>query len=443
MGRQWDATRSLPEAVSTSRVRMPGGIVPGAHRQRFADAFISRAAERHAGNLDFSLVEYVNTNTHVKVRCILHGVTFSMTPNCLIMGGTKCGQCKKAGKGSRRKWIKTVDHLVEEARRIHGERYSYAEVCMWSNMNKDRITIICPIHGPFLQRVVQHLNGRGCKHCTLSAGTMRYTTETWVVAATAVHGDRFDYSKVQYVGGHSPVTITCLKHGVEFQQEAAGHLSGAVGCQSCATLSLSSTTAVFVQRATEKHEGKYTYEKVVYVRCTSPVLITCPRHGDFWQAPANHLAGSGCPNCFKRISQKSLLWLAFMSVAFDSPIRHGDNEGEFVFPEKMRWKCDGYIEATRTVFEFHGSYWHGDPSMYPQDQVHPQGKNGRTYGDFFQATKAREAQIRAWGYTLLTVWESDWDRAVRAVVAVQKTWRARQQSAREVSYRLSDVWARV
>ena len=56
-------------------------------------------------------------------------------------------------------------------------------------------------------------------------------------------------------------------------------------------------TEEFVKKATEKHSGKYTYEKSVYTGAENKVIITCKKHGDFEQTPFAHLAGQGCPKC--------------------------------------------------------------------------------------------------------------------------------------------------
>lgn len=53
----------------------------------------------------------------------------------------------------------------------------------------------------------------------------------------------------------------------------------------------------FIKKAIEKHGNKYTYAKVNYVNSNTPVIITCPKHGDFQQTPNNHLSGRGCPKC--------------------------------------------------------------------------------------------------------------------------------------------------
>ena len=59
----------------------------------------------------------------------------------------------------------------------------------------------------------------------------RKTTEQFVVEAKQKHGDKYDYSKVDYNNTHENVVIVCNSHG-EFQQTPNSHLRGA-GCPMC------------------------------------------------------------------------------------------------------------------------------------------------------------------------------------------------------------------
>jgi hypothetical protein len=56
-------------------------------------------------------------------------------------------------------------------------------------------------------------------------------------------------------------------------------------------------TQRFIEKARAIHGDKYDYSKTMYVNSTTPVLITCPKHGDFYQMPGEHLKGSGCKQC--------------------------------------------------------------------------------------------------------------------------------------------------
>ena len=57
------------------------------------------------------------------------------------------------------------------------------------------------------------------------------------------------------------------------------------------------TTEQFIFEANKKHSNFYNYSKTNYINNKTKVIITCPIHGDFEQAPANHLGGQGCRKC--------------------------------------------------------------------------------------------------------------------------------------------------
>lgn len=122
----------------------------------------------------------------------------------------------------------------------------------------------------------------------------RKTFEEFVYDARLVHGDRYDYSKVEYVNNLIKVCIICSEHG-EFWQNPHNHLIGQ-GCPSCGG-KLVSDNKTFILYSNKIHNRKYDYSKVVYKSSRENVIITCPIHGDFFQRPNNHLMGQGCPKC--------------------------------------------------------------------------------------------------------------------------------------------------
>ncbi len=229
---------------------------------------------------------------------------------------------------------------------------------------------------------------------------------------------------VEYLSGHEKVTIVCPKHGL-FEQEASGHLSGA-GCSLCADDGNRKTAQAFIENAQSVHGSRYSYAKVVYVRASDPVTITCGIHGDFQQRPNTHLAGSGCQRCFKGpASKKCAQWLAFVALQTGHHIQHAENGGEYRFPEMHKRKADGFDEVTNTVLEFNGSLWHAEPRRYPADQPHPLIA-GKTCGEVYRKTLDRDEWIRDQGYTLVTMWEMDWDAGIKAVIRLQRLWRQRK-----------------
>lgn len=122
----------------------------------------------------------------------------------------------------------------------------------------------------------------------------KLTTEEFVKRARVVHGDKYDYSKTNYMGALKNVCIICPEHG-EFWQTPSNHLRGN-GCPKCgiesARKSKTSTIEDFVNKAREVHGDKYDYSKVEYADAHKNVCIICPKHGEFLQTPANHLSGN-------------------------------------------------------------------------------------------------------------------------------------------------------
>lgn len=133
----------------------------------------------------------------------------------------------------------------------------------------------------------------------------KLTTEEFVQKSREVHGDKYDYSKVDYKSGKDKVCIICPTHG-EFYQAPSNHLRGQ-GCFGCSNSV--PTTKEFIKRAKEIHGSRYDYSKVDYKGNKTKITITCPVHGNFEQQPANHLHGQGCPTCNVGFSSDSKLSL--------------------------------------------------------------------------------------------------------------------------------------
>jgi|TARA_R110000823_G_C15573233_1_gene462053 hypothetical protein len=114
--------------------------------------------------------------------------------------------------------------------------------------------------------------------------------------AKDVHGDKYDYSKFQYVSVHKKVIIKCKIHG-KFKQKLSSHYNGQ-GCPDCShTKKL--TNKEFITRAKEKHDDQYDYSNTNYINAHTKVKIRCKTHDlEFNQLARNHLKGqTGCKIC--------------------------------------------------------------------------------------------------------------------------------------------------
>lgn len=128
-------------------------------------------------------------------------------------------------------------------------------------------------------------------------------TQNFIQRAISIHGNKYDYSNVNYVNTHTKVDISCPKHGT-FSQRPNDHLTKRAGCPPCSGKSYM-TLPIFIARAKEIHGDKYDYSKTTYDGYEIPTTIICPKHGEFQQKPKAHvLQKHGCPQCGVEVAIK-------------------------------------------------------------------------------------------------------------------------------------------
>lgn len=250
------------------------------------DEFIKKARKTHGEKYNYSSIEYKNNNTSIKINCPTHG-DFYQTPGNHTHK-TKPQGCPECS--GRTNW--TQEKFINKAKEIHKEIYNYDKVIFIDTTCK--VIIICPEHGSFQQTPSKHLSGQKCPKC---ASNFKSSTESFIEKAINIHGNKFTYNKVRYVGNHKKVLITCPTHG-DFLQTPANHThkTKPQGCPKCSGRFPIDTTD-FISRANERHNFLYDYSKTNYIGMTSPVIILCPYHGQFEQQASVHLNGSGCQKC--------------------------------------------------------------------------------------------------------------------------------------------------
>lgn len=188
-----------------------------------------------------------------------------------------------------KKAVKRFQTLEAEFNNTHNFRYDYRE-SIYINM-VTKIKIVCPDHGIFWVEPFVHAQGTVCKLCNLNNRT--YSTNKFIQKAVNKYGDKFDYSKVQYIASNKAVDIICKEHGM-FSIQPAAHLYGKGGCKICISL----TTDEFIQKAFGKHGDKFDYSLVNYTNTKTKIDIICKEHGVFSQTPNVHLKSKyGCPKC--------------------------------------------------------------------------------------------------------------------------------------------------
>jgi hypothetical protein len=259
------------------------------------DVFIENARLKHGDTYDYSKVKYVLSNKHIIIICKIHG-EFLQTPNAHLCG-YGCKQCGIKRSADSKKC--NQNEFIQNAIKQHGELYDYSKSIYVKRHSN--VIIICKIHGEFLQMPHNHLSGTGCRKCgniKISEG-LRSSTSEFIHASRIKHGDVYDYTNVLYINNVTKVIIACKIHG-DFKQSPCDHIMGS-GCQKCSILTCAngrkSNTTDFIDKTKKIHGDLYDYSKSEYVSSYKKLIIICKIHGEFYQAPTNHLSGKGCDVC--------------------------------------------------------------------------------------------------------------------------------------------------
>lgn len=287
----------------------------------------------------------------------------------------------------------TQNEIIKRFVKIHNNIYDYSLVNFKSTHKS--IDIICKKHGIFNQLVKNHLKGTICPKC--NSENRRLKTEDFISKSVLVHDNTYDYSKTDCIKSNIKVEIICKKHG-SFWQTPNGHLSGN-GCFFCQGEKTANRCRLgkeeFVKRSKIIHNNYYNYNLVEYKNNSEEVKIICPIHGIFYQIPSVHLIGSGCSKCVSHISKPEADFLKYLNITCIQ---------KYIKP----YKVDGYDLETKTVYEFLGDYWHGNPKRFKKNDLNK--LNGKTFGVLYEETKRKFDHIKKMGYNIMFIWEQDWNK---------------------------------
>ncbi len=189
--------------------------------------------------------------------------------------------------------------FVQKIEKKFPNRFTFEKTIYTGQRNK--VTLTCKEHGDFTRsaQLLFRKGTQGCPECKKIYGfkSMRSPITKVLAQFKTAHGDKYDYSKVNYHSTKTKVEIICKKHG-SFWQTPYSHSKG-FGCDACGgTAKL--TNDEFIQRANNKHNNKYVYLSP-YVSYEKKITILCPTHGIFKQTPHGHLSGQGCFECGKKL----------------------------------------------------------------------------------------------------------------------------------------------
>ena len=364
------------------------------------DVFLNRASKKHSNKFSYIESTWEGFEKSTSVVCPTHG-QFNMIARQHIAQKHGCPQCAmnySRVKAKERRLTHT--EFLKRANTIHGDKYSYVSECTIASAYID---INCSTHGIFNQTAQAHLSGQGCPACGKEKAHLarRMSFATFVEKGRRRFNDKFTYLEDVWRGGDSPTSAICPSHG-RIDIHPYSHVTKKHGCPSCAIEERNQkrrlTDHKVITDFRKMHGDKYDYSKMKYINSNTPVEIVCPTHGVFKQSPDKHKVGRGCAKCSngKNTSKIAEEWLDFLKVP----------EREYRLPEKKRLVVDGYDSTTNTIYQFHGDFWHGNPSKFVRTDLNERTKV--TYGESYDRTSRIENEIRSYGYNVVTIWETDW-----------------------------------
>lgn len=190
----------------------------------------------------------------------------------------------------------TSDEFIEKSKKIFGDLYDYSKV-EYKN-NKTKVQLLCTKHGYFFVRPDTHLTRKAaCQKCAkIRTGNLN-KNENWLNDFKSIHGDRYDYSKVNYVNNKIKVEIICREHDSFFMKPNA-HTTQKQGCPKCSRKYKDRET--FIEASIMIFGNLYDYSKVEYENSHEKVEIICKEHKSFLMCPKDHInQKQGCPKCGK------------------------------------------------------------------------------------------------------------------------------------------------
>jgi len=365
--------------------------------QLYQGKFIKKSKKIHENKYDYSLVEYKNNVTKVKIICPIHGV-FLQKPTYHVNNKNGCRFC------SIEKRSINTDEFKKRAIKVHRNKYDYS-ITKYKNC-KTKLKIICSKHGFFEQKPSDHLNGQGCYQCGRIESSQKqiFSIETFLERSQKHHNNKYDYSKVKYIGIWKKVIIICPLHG-EFKQIPEVHMNRGYGCPKCGYERTSSLLKqkkeYFIKQSQKTHGNTYDYSFVEYKGNKTKVKIICPKHGEFWQRPSNHYLYE-CYKCSQEKNKASNtnieIFIKKFLERYNIPYKQTDWE------ILDRQELDFYLPDYKLAIECNGIYWHSELA-------------GKKYNYHLNKTKECESK----GIKLIHILETEINQTPNLVVSRLKS----------------------
>ena len=221
----------------------------------------------------------------------------------------------------------------------------------------------------------------------------KLTKEEFVKRAKLVHGNKYDYSLVEYKNNRTKVKIKCNKCGNIFEQIPSNHIhkTSKQGCPFCYG-NVKTTTEEFIQKSKQIWgENVYDYSEVNYVNNRIKVKLKCIKHNNiFFQSPKKHYIGQGCKFCEQKSKGEDIIdkLLTENNILFIREYRFKDCKYKNVLP------FDFYLPKYNTVIEFQGIQHFEQNKRNKHETLEERKVKDQIKRDYCKTNKIKEIEIR-------------------------------------------------
>lgn len=363
--------------------------------------YTRRLNSAHHGNI-LCLGTYSGASVKIKHKCALCGHIWSTQPASLTLPNHVCGCPKCAyrlnGDQIRGKfWKNTKEHKLD-VKVKHGDSITVLDAYQGiSTPIRYRCTNCKSILKTTPSRILRLQNVTCCSRYP----TQKLTTAHYLEKLQSVGS--LMRPEEEYTSRTAKMLHRCLNCGT-VKALFPNNLLNGTRCTTCRETPISE----YVEKARAANQNcDYDYSALTYKPTRGKIEIICKLHGPFKVSSNYHLRGYGCRSCHPANRSKPAIdWIEKEAYSRRMKnVQHANNGGEFTLPG-TKIRVDGYHASTKTVFEFHGSYWHGDPKKFKAgDRNHFSIKSAR---QLYRETLDRDKTIRSMGYRLVVMWESDY-----------------------------------
>lgn len=220
-----------------------------------------------------------------------------------------------------------------------------------------------------------------------------------------------------YINDGTPILHQCVSGHKQLIRP--NHVLKGIGCELCARtqrgLKKRLTQDQYLLKVKKFHGSSITVLGK-YAGAFVKIRHRCNTCSFIWSVSPDNVANSsktGCPKCISgtKHSKKAIRWLRDEARRRGIRIRHAENWGEYKIPG-TRMQVDGFHKPSNTIFEFYGDIFHGNPALFkPRQKCHPYST--KTAGRLYRDTIKREEILVSLGYTVISIWEKDYDDQVR------------------------------